>query len=32
LPTDFDILRTPSVPRTTGASVNTASGSGNVSP
>ena len=32
LPTDFDIFFTPSVPSTTGASVNTASGSGNVTP
>ena len=32
LPTDFDIFLTPSVPSTTGACVNTASGSGNVSP
>ena len=32
LPTDLLILRTPSVPRTIGESVNTAWGSGNVSP
>ena len=32
LPTDLLIFCTPSVPRTTGASVNTAFGSGNVSP
>ena len=32
LPSDLVILRTPSVPRTMGASVKTACGSGNVSP
>ena len=32
LPTDFDIFFTPSVPRTTGAVVYTACGSGKVSP
>ena len=32
LPTDLDIFLTPSVPRTTGALVYTACGSGKVSP